>query len=160
MFRKVVILLLAAACTTAVVAKGRSKPRERSGSYNFTVAGFVRGTGTATVAGDKLKIEADVALDAGGATGELNASNLTIINNHFRGPANVMGELATIEGRIDVPDSDIEKAIRGVRLSAMVRTDTTGRYAKLIGYMPSQASVKDRIDEEDEQEKSKGKSKK
>jgi hypothetical protein len=155
MYRKALILLLLAACATTVIARSRSKPREKEGDYNFTVAGYVRGTGTATVSGERIKLQANVTTDDG-ATGELNASSLTLKSNHFSGTGNLMGEQATFEGRLDVPDNDYEKAIRGVRLACMVKTPA-GRYAKLIGYIPSQATARDAIDDHDEQDRGKGK---
>jgi hypothetical protein len=157
MYRKALILLLLATCATTVIARARSKPREKEGDYNFTVAGYVRGSGTATVGGERIKLQANVTTEDG-ANGELNASNLTLKNNHFSGSGNLMGEQATFEGRLDVPDNDYEKAIRGVRLSCLVKTPG-GRYAKLIGYIPSQAQAKDRIDEEEDRDRGKGKKK-
>jgi hypothetical protein len=157
MYRKAIILLLLAVCATTVIARNRSKPRQKEGNYNFTVAGYVHGNGSATVSGERIKLDANVTTDDG-ATGELNASSLTLKSNHFSGNGNLMGEQATFEGRVDVPDNDYEKAIRGVRLSCTVRT-AGGRYAKLIGYIPSQAQAKDSIDEQEEQERGKGKKK-
>src|SRR5258705_8469656 len=72
MYRKAFILLLLAACATTVIARSRSKPRQKEGDYNFTVAGYVHGSGTATVSGERIKLQANVTTDDGG-TGELNA---------------------------------------------------------------------------------------
>lgn len=155
MYRRAFILLLLTACATTVIARSRSKPRQKEGDYNFTVAGYVHGNGTATVSGERIKLQASVTTDDG-STGELNASSLTLKSNHFSGSGNLMGEQATFEGRLDVPDNDYEKTIRGVRLSCMVRTPG-GRYSKLIGYIPAQAQAKDSIDEQEERERGKGK---
>lgn len=156
MFRKVFIILLLAAFATTGIAKNRSK-RNGEGTYNFTVGGYVHGTGTAKLVGDNLRLDASVTAESGGAARELNASSLTVRNGHFSGTGNLLGEQATFEGRIDAPDDDNEKAIRGVRLVCTVKTQS-GHYAKLIGYIPALAQTKDRID--DEEEKGKGKKKK
>jgi hypothetical protein len=157
MLRRAFILILLAGVATTVIAKSRGTPRPKDGDYNFTVAGYVHGSGVGTVGAERLKLTADVTA-GDGAKGELNAANLVLRNNHFSGTGNVLGEQVTFEGRIDVPSDETERAIRGVRLVCLVKTND-GRYAKLIGYIPSQAQARDKIDDDDDRERGKNKKK-
>jgi hypothetical protein len=152
MARKAAILiLLALACVTPVDGKNKTQgaPRNKNGQYNFTVAGFARGQGTAAVLGGTITLAANVTDPAGGKGQLVTAGPLRIKENHFVGKGTILGRSATIEGRLDVPSDDHERAIRGVRLVCMVKTPD-GTYSKLVGFIPSQAKAFDKIDLEDQ----------
>jgi hypothetical protein len=76
----------------------------------------------------------------------MSASDLTITKNHFSGSGTVLGQKATFKGRIDAPDKVDEKAIKGVRLVATVKTDG-GKYLRLVGFIPEQAQGKEGDDD-------------
>jgi hypothetical protein len=124
--------------------------RPKDGDYNITIAGYIRNNGNSsasTVAGDKVNLQASVVSNSTGETGQLLA-NLTLVDTHFKGTGAVLGQSATFNGRLDFPDSEKERAIRGVRLVCTLKT-TDGKYARIIGYVPALAAVRDRIDVED-----------
>ena len=143
-----ILLLLAVALMGApLVALAKDKPRPRDGEYNVSVAGYFKGQGTGTVAGDKIKLQISVTAE-NGAKGDLIAPGLTIEANHFSGAGTALGQPVTFEGRVDAPDQDLEKSIRGVRLVGIVKT-ADGRYSKIIGFIPALAKAPDKIDDED-----------
>lgn len=133
-------------------ALAKGKPRPSQGGYTFTVAGYVTGKGNATVAGTSISLQSNVTT-ASGDKGLL-VCNLTLKQNHFSGTGTVMGKAATFRGRVDAPDIDDETAIRGVRLACTVAVD--GQYARVVGFIPDQAEARDRIDDEDEGKKDRG----
>ena len=152
-----IFALLAVISVTAVDAKPKGHPRKKTGDYDLVIGGFAHGTGQATVSGERLKIQASVTT-ATGESGDLNAGGLSLKDNHFEGTGNVLGRQAKFEGRIDVPSSEYEQTLRGVRLICMVKT-IDDRYIKIVGYIPTQAFAKDRIDDEEE-EKGRGRDEK
>lgn len=122
-------------------AKPKGKPRQREGNYNVSIGGYLKGDGTATIAGDQLAIQIDVTSEDG-IKGPLSAPNLTIIGTHFSGSGTFQSQKVSFEGRVDAPDDDVERGIKGVRLSAVVKTGD-GRYSRLVGYIPALAKVVD-----------------
>lgn len=151
MNRIVAILMVVALAGLAspVTAWAKNKPRPSQGGYAITVAGFGKGEGMATVAGDKIKLQANITAAAGGGKGQLTADNLTLTKNHFSGSGSVLGKPAKFKGRLDVPDSEDELAIRGVRMVCTVVT-ADGQYLRVIGFIPEQAKAKDKIDDDDD----------
>jgi hypothetical protein len=149
---RILALLTLIWLTIPVIAeRGRpSGPRPKDGNYTLTIAGFIRTNGEVggtTVLGDQVNLEARVVSNRTGQSGMLSAPNLKLNGSHFSGDGSVLGQGARFNGRIDFPDSDKEHAIRGVRLVCTVKT-TSGDYARLIGYVPALAAVKDNIDAE------------
>jgi hypothetical protein len=145
MARKLFILMsLIALSITAVADSGpKGKPRPREGDYTITVAGDYAGQGTSNVDGVRVKFQANVK--GPGGSGVLNG-NCTINGTHFAGTGNVSGNTAVFKGRLDAPDDDQERAIKGVRLVCTF-TVTSGAgeksYGRIVGYIPSQAAVED-----------------
>ncbi len=92
------------------------------------------------MAGDKISVQISVTAE-NGAKGDLTAPALTIKAGHFSGVGTFMNRPALFEGRVDAPDNDLEKGIKGVRLVSMVRAD--GRYSRLIGFIPALAKAPD-----------------
>lgn len=134
----------------------RHGPRPKDGNYNLTIAGFIRSSGEvsgSTVAGDQVNLQAGVVSAATGEKGTLTAIGLKLDGQYFTGDGTVMGESATFNGRIDFPDSEKERAIRGVRLVCTVKT-ASGNYARLVGYVPALAAIKDNIDLDNERDRS------
>lgn len=156
---RILALLTLVWMTIPVVAErdGRHRgPRPKDGNYNLTIAGFIRSSGEvsgSTVAGDQVNLQATVISAETGEKGTLTAIGLKLTGQYFTGDGTVMGQPATFNGRIDFPDSEKERAIRGVRLVCTVKT-TTGNYARLVGYVPALAAVKDNIDIENERDRS------
>jgi hypothetical protein len=143
-FATVVLIVL------GVIVWAKDQPRPSTGDYNLSVAGFAKGTGTATVAGTSLSLQATIVSEKG-EKGQLSASGLTIDKNHFKGTGTVLGQSATFKGRLDVPDSVDETAIKGVRLVCTVAT-ADGRYLRLAGFIPAQAQAPDPVDDDPEHE--------
>jgi len=162
MARKLFILtLLVAAITVAPTsdAKSRNKPRRSDGSYNLKVAGFYNGWGNATVAPGSVHLTLTLSPEAGGKSNGLDVT-MTLANNRFIGNTSAFGKAIHLEGRIDVPDDDKERTLRGVRLVCRMRIVTTGspiyNYASVIGYIPALAGERDGIDEGDDTNRNKG----
>jgi hypothetical protein len=139
--------------TIPVVADGPNDSglRPKDGDYNITIAGFIHSSGDSsgsTVAGDKVNLLAGVVSNATGETGKLAATGLQLNGTYFRGTGSVLSQSATFNGRLDFPDSEKERAIKGVRLVCTVKT-ADGKYARIVGYIPALAAIKDRIDTEE-----------
>jgi hypothetical protein len=143
----ILVLLAAALLGAPLVALAKDNPRPRDGEYNVSVAGYFKGQGAGTVAGDKIKLQMTVTAE-NGAKGDLIAPGLAIVANHFSGSGTALGQAVTFEGRLDAPDQDLEKSIRGVRLVGTVKT-ADGRYSRLVGFIPALAKTPDKIDDED-----------
>jgi len=123
-----------------LAAHERSKPRPREGGYTVSIAGYLRGEGTGTVTGDKISVQISVTT-SDGTKGNLSAPALTIKAGHFSGTGTFNGQPALFEGRVDAPDNDLEKAIKGVRLVSTVRAN--GKYSRLVGFIPALAQAPD-----------------
>lgn len=161
MARKFLILtLLAAAITLAPAsdAKSRNKPRKSDGSYNLKVAGFYTGSGNATVAPGSVRLTLTLSPESGGRSNFVDVT-MSLASNRFIGDTNAFGKAIHLEGRIDVPDDDKERALRGVRLVCRMRIVTPENpiynYASVIGYIPDLSSARDGIDEGDDTNKGK-----
>jgi hypothetical protein len=155
---RILALLTLVWMTIPVVAERghRGGPRPKDGNYSLTIAGFIRSNGDtpgSTVAGNQINLQARVVSTKNGQAGNLSAIGLKLVDKYFSGDGTVLGEPARFTGRIDFPDSDKERAIRGVRLVCTVKT-ASGNYARLVGYIPALAAVKDNIDLEAERDRS------
>jgi hypothetical protein len=136
-----ILVLLGIALTVSVDARSRGKPRSRDGNYNVSIAGYFKGDGSGTVAGNTISLTLNV-VTADGAKGALVAPSIKLDGAHFTGSGMFRGKRVTLTGRVDAPDSDFEKAIKGVRLVAQVKT-SDGRYAHLVGFIPALAAAPD-----------------
>jgi len=127
-----ILLLLAVALMGApLVALAKDKPRPRDGEYNVSVAGYFKGQGTGTVAGDKIKLQISVTAE-NGAKGDLIAPGLTIDVNHFSGAGTALGQPVTFEGRVDAPDQDLENPLGCYDLSRFDGATFEDRYSEMI----------------------------
>ncbi|HEY7115936.1 MAG TPA: hypothetical protein VH475_05100 [Tepidisphaeraceae bacterium] len=148
MFRRLAIFtLLVAAMTLAssVIAKGkRDKPRNREGVYSLKVAGYVTGDGDANVEGNSLTLTLTVAPSAGGSQ-QTETVALRLGGASFSSNQPFLGQTANFQGRLDAPDDEKERELRGVRLVGRIRS-ADGQYATIVGYIPSLANTKDLID--------------
>jgi hypothetical protein len=143
MARNLVILLATIVLTISAVGDSapKGKIRDREGDYKVTVAGDYAGAGQSSVDGDTVKLQADVK--SRGGSGALTGS-CTINGAHFSGTGNVMGRPAVFKGRVDAPDEDKERTLKGVRLvCTFTVTGNDGRktYGRLVGYIPAQAAA-------------------
>jgi len=143
--RKVLILLslIAVSMTAVADSEPKGKPRPRNGDYNITVAGDYAGVGTANVGPDRVKLQANVKGPGGSSI--LNG-NCPINGTHFSGTGNVNGKAAVFKGRLDAPDDEQERAIKGVRLVCTFTVTGDGAektYGRIVGYVPSQAAAVD-----------------
>jgi hypothetical protein len=153
-----ILFLLLLAMVLPADAKPKGKPRQRDGDYNVSIGGYLKGEGNATVAGDQLNIQINVTAEDG-PKGPLNAPNLTIVGTHFSGSGTFQSQKVIFDGRIDAPDNDVEHGIKGVRLTAVVKTTSAEpRYSRLVGFIPSYAKAPDpQPPEEDDRGRGKGK---
>jgi hypothetical protein len=136
-----ILVLLGIALTISVDARSRGKPRSRDGSYSISIAGYFKGEGSGTVSGNQMGLQLNV-VTADGEKGALVAPSITLNGAHFTGSGTFRGKSVTLTGRVDAPDSDFEKAIKGVRLVSLVKT-SDGRYAHLVGFIPALAAAPD-----------------
>jgi hypothetical protein len=144
MLRRILpILILLALVGLHPDAQGRGKPRAKEGDYNINVGGYVSGNGVAVVSSGKVKLQANVVNSESGAGGELNASNLTLNGAHFTGTGNILGEQFIFRGRLDFPDPDEEKAIKGVRLVGTFHSADYKKYGRVVGFIPALANAPD-----------------
>jgi hypothetical protein len=142
MLRRILfIFLLLALLSLHPTAQGKAKPRAKEGDYNISVAGFVTGSGVAVVSAGKVKLQANVVNSDSGAGGELNAANLTLNGAHFTGSGNILGEQFTFRGRLDYPDPDEERAIKGVRLVGTFHSLDYTKYGRVVGFIPALATA-------------------
>ena len=143
MNRKLVIfaLVLMPLLMLPVGASNKGKPRPRDGNYNVSIGGYLKGDGTASLAGDQLQIVINVVAEDG-SKGTLNAPNLTINGTHFFGSGTFQSQKVIFDGRVDAPDNDVEHGIKGVRLVSLVKT-VDDKYSRLVGYIPSYAKAPD-----------------
>jgi hypothetical protein len=147
MSRNLSILVLMVVALVAGTATAKDKPRPRDGEYNVSAAGYFKGQGTAQLSGNKIKLQMTVVA-ADGKKGDLTSPGLTIDGNHFTGTGTALGLPVKFEGRVDAPDSEDEKSIRGVRMVGLVKT-ADGKYSRLVGFIPSMARTPDKIDDDD-----------
>jgi hypothetical protein len=112
-----------------------AKPREKTGSYSVAVAGAFKGPGSANVAGINVFVDATVT-DTNGASGALTFKVQLKGDNRFSVTGSVFGQSAQFTGRIDAPDDQKERGIKGVRISATFKT-ADGRYGRIIGWVPN-----------------------
>ena len=148
-----VFLILALTVAPTSTAKSRNKPRPSGGTYTLTVAGYVAGQGSADVSpGSSVHLNLTVAPEAGGKGGAVDVTMQTTAPNRFAGDSTVLGRPAHFECRLDVPDDDKERLLRGVRLVCRFHTTDAQpvRYASVIGYIQALAEAKDRIDSGDD----------
>ena len=142
-----ILLLVVLAITVAPTsnAKSRGKPRKSDGTYTLNVAGFVAGQGSAQVTPNvDVKLTLNVTAVRGGAAGQVSVTLPLNGAGRFQGDGTILGQPAFFEGRLDVPDDDKERAIRGVRLVCRLRSGT--QYASIVGFIPELADARDSID--------------
>jgi hypothetical protein len=137
----VILILLAVALAMSSDAKSRNKPRSRDGDYKISIAGYFKGEGSGTIAGNQIKLQLSV-VTADGSKGTLVAPSIRLTGTHFTGAGMFNGQSLMLTGRVDAPDNDLEKSIKGVRLVSLVKTGD-GRYSRLIGYIPALAADPD-----------------
>jgi hypothetical protein len=148
-----VFLIFALTVAPISTAKSRSKPRPSGGTYTLTVAGYVAGQGSADVSpGSSVHLTLTVAPESGGRGGPVDVTMPMTTPNRFAGDSTVLGRPAHFEGRLDVPDDEKERLLRGVRLVCHFHTTDAQpvRYASVIGWIPALAEAKDRIDNGDD----------
>jgi len=121
-----ILFLLLLAMVLPADAKPKGKPRDRDGSYNVSIGGYLKGDGNATVSGDQLQIQINVTSEDG-LKGTLSAPGLTIVGTHFSGSGTFQTQKVIFDGRVDAPDNDVEHGIKGVRLTAEIIAMNTRR---------------------------------
>ena len=168
MARKLFILtLLAVAISVAPSsdAKTRNKPRKSDGTYSLKVAGFYTGSGNAMVTPGSIQLSLTLSPEQGGKSSALGVT-MSLANNRFVGDTTAFGKAIHLEGRLDVPDDEKERALRGVRLVCRMRIVTPENpiynYASVIGFVPALATARDGIDNggdtnQDPEDKNRGK---
>ena len=168
MARKLFILtLLVAAITVAPAsdARTRGKPRKSDGTYNLTVAGYYTGNGKATVTSGSVHLTLTLSPEAGGKSGAVDLT-MAVIGNRFSGDTAAFEKAIHFDGRLDAPDDDKERTLRGVRLVCRMRIVTpenpTYNYSSVIGFVPDLATARDGIDNggdtnQDPEDKNRGK---
>ena len=157
MARKFFILtLLVAAITLAPAsnAKSRNKPRKSDGTYTLNVAGFYTGAGKATVASGSVHLTLVLSPEAGGKSATVDLT-MGVTGNRFSGDASAFGKaIHFFDGRLDAPDDDKERTLRGVRLVCRMRIVTPEspvyNYSSVIGFVPDLAGTRDGIDNGDD----------
>jgi hypothetical protein len=110
----------------------------------------VLGQGSAMVSpGSSVHLQLTVRPEGGGKGAPVDVTLPLGANNRYSGDGTVLGKPAHFEGRLDVPDDDKERLLRGVRLVCRFHTTDDPqavRYASVIGYIPALADARDRID--------------
>jgi len=151
--RILILILLGAALVLAPVsdARTRSKPRKSDGKYTLTVAGYYDGAGSAVVtSGSSVRLTLNVMQEAGGKSASVDLT-MPLTGNRFTGDSTLAGYAVHFDGRLDVPDDDKERTLRGVRLVCRMRVDTQTAagltYASVIGFVPELATTRDAIDD-------------
>jgi hypothetical protein len=152
-----ILFLLLLAMVLPADAKPKGNPRQRDGSYNVSVGGYLKGDGNATVSGDQLQVQINVTSEDG-LKGTLTAPGLTIVGTHFSGSGTFQTQKVIFDGRVDAPDNDVEHGIKGVRLTAVVKT-LDARYSRLVGYIPAFAKAPDPPTPPDDDDRGRGKGK-
>jgi hypothetical protein len=161
MARHILILaLLGAAITLAPVSNARSryKPRKSDGTYTLNVAGYYTGQGNAQVTtGAGVHLTLSMTPESGGKSGSVDVT-LPLTGNRFSGESTLFGKPVHFDGRLDVPDDDRERTLRGVRLVCRLKTTDPkdSKYASVIGYVPELSTARDAIDEGADNNKGKG----
>jgi len=154
-----VFLIIALTVAPESTAKSRNKPRPSGGTYTLSVAGYVTGQGSADVSpGSSVHLMLSVAPEGGGKGASVDAVLQLGVSYRFSGESTVLGRPAHFEGRLDVPDDDKERLLRGVRLVCRFHTTDSQpvRYASVVGYIPALADARDRIDSGDDDGKGNG----
>jgi hypothetical protein len=152
-----ILILLALALTFAPVssARSRNKPRKSDGNYTLTVAGFYTGQGNAQVtAGSGVRLTLSLVPETGGRAGTVDVT-LPLTGNRFSGDGTLLGRPLHFDGRLDAPDDEKERTLRGVRLVCRMRTTDLRNYASVIGFVPELASTRDAIDDGEDNNKGK-----
>ncbi len=109
--------------------KDRRSARSQDGSYDLTVSGYYKGTGTASVSATTVTITANL-LDASGASFTFTTDTLTIDGPYFSGNGTVGDNKVTVKGRLDAAESS--------RLLATY-TSADGHRGRIAGTLPTDA---------------------
>jgi hypothetical protein len=96
-------LALAATGAPGAPPPGKGPSSKVRGKYVLKIAGYYTGSGEAHATGAGIKIDATVT-DSQGATHELTASKLEVLDDRFRGTGEVGGVQFDIDGRLDPQD--------------------------------------------------------
>jgi hypothetical protein len=155
-----VFLIIALTVAPTSTAKSRNRPRQSGGTYTLKVAGYVLGQGNADVSpGSSVHLMLTVTPESGGTKGApVDVTMQVTTGNRFAGDSTVLGRPAHFECRLDVPDDDKERLLRGVRLVCRFHTTDSQptRYASVVGYIQALADARDRIDSGDDDDSGKG----
>jgi hypothetical protein len=157
-----ILMALGAALVIAPVSdaknKTRAKPRKSDGSYTLTVAGFYSGAGRAVVSGGGVRLTLSVVPESGGKSAAIDFT-MPVNGNRFTGDSTLAGNAVHFDGRLDAPDDEKERTIRGVRLVCRMRVNTLTAagmaYSSVVGFVPELAFARDAIDEGEDNNKGK-----
>lgn len=138
------------ACTLlaygTTLAQAPQTPAAANGSYSILIRGYYTGDGVATVNGGVVFISAKVHDDSGRA-GTLSATQITMVGDHFGGPATVMGMTVTLQGRVDAADPttgntviDAAAIVTDARMQATF-VDPHGHSGRLAGTKQKSATT-------------------
>ena len=130
------------ACTLlaygSVLAQAPQTSAAAIGPYTILVRGYYTGDGSATVGGGFVAIHATVHDDAG-HVGTLDAPQITMVGDHFSGPARVMGMTITVQGRVDAADpingtaaANADAVVTDARVGATF-VDSRGHTGRIAG---------------------------
>jgi len=97
-------LALAANGAAGAPPPGKGPSTKVRGKYVLTIAGYYTGSGEAQATGAGIKISAKVT-DPQGATHDLTASKLEVVNDRFAGTGELDGVQFDIDGRLDARDA-------------------------------------------------------
>lgn len=111
--------------------QGRSRPaNSENGVYKITIAGTFRGVGSATVTEDSVSFDVDVITKDG--SGKFTASSLTTDGPYFSGTGTAIGQIVSIQGRLD--------AGKASRLTATY-TGANGESGRIVGTLPPSSAA-------------------
>ena len=121
--------LLAGLVLFCATADAKGPPGERGpsakvrGKFTVKVAGYYTGSGQAHATGAGLKINVTVR-DPSGASHELRASKLEVVNDRFRGSGELAGATVEIDGRLDAQDRNQGGVLKKGRITFTFRTSS------------------------------------
>ena len=96
-------LALAATGAAGAPPPGKGPSNKVRGKYVLKIAGYYTGSGEAHATGAGIKISAKVT-DPQGATHDLTASKLEVVNDRFSGTGELDSASFDIDGRLDPQD--------------------------------------------------------
>ena len=109
---------------------GQPHPPERTnGAYKITFAGYLQGSGTATVSGEHLIITGSVKPPSGRSVNFQVQCDMD--KDRFKGAGDAGGMQLDIEGRVD-PADPAGRVVSGARLVATYET-SDGHHGRIVG---------------------------